>query len=104
VTLTFEAGGTAISFGALTLNRKKGTATQIVNAPAPGVVALSGEGVKAQSVTAGAKGPVPVLIKATGNKKQQLKRKGKVKVTPTFTFTPTGGTASTKTLTVKLKR
>ena len=45
-----------------------------------------------------------VPIKAKGDAKKKLKKKGKATVNPTFTSTPTGGTASTQTKQIKLKK
>ena len=92
------------TFGALTKDKAKGRATQVVTVPSAGTITLAGNGVKPQTVPAAAASSVDVLIKATGTKKQKLKRKGKVKVDAAFTFAPTGGTPSTQTITVKLKR
>jgi dipeptidyl aminopeptidase/acylaminoacyl peptidase len=101
------------TFGALTLDKAKGTASQTVTVPGTGQLALAGSGIVPQRPTRKAKrawriavtaGDVPVLIKAKGDKKKKLKRKGKVKVTASFTFTPDGGTANTLTKQITLKR
>ena len=46
------------SFGKLTLNRKKGTATLVVNVPEPGTVVASGKGVKKATSRAATGGTV----------------------------------------------
>ena len=92
------------TLGAVTKNKKKGTANQAVTVPGAGVIKVSGSSVKAQTVNSTKAETVSVLIKAAGNKKKKLKKKGKVKVTPTFTFTPTGGLPSEQTKKIKLKR
>ena len=90
------------TFGAVTLNKKKGTATLAVEIPGPGKVALSGAAVKAQEV-AGA-GPAVLNVIPTGKVKKKLKKRGKAKVPVTVTFTPTGGTPSSQDTELKLKR
>ena len=107
VHLVYGGGGAvsnAFTFGTLTKDKRKGTATQAVAVPGAGEITLGGNGVKRQTVTANAAGSVGVLVKATGNKRKKLNRKGKVKVTATFTYTPNGGTPATQTKRIKLKR
>jgi hypothetical protein len=100
------------SFGDVTRNKKKGTATLTVDVPNPGELALSGRGVKAQragggavaSKTVTAAGTVKLLIKAKGKKKRKLNKTGKVKVYPKVTYTPTGGDPSKQSKRLKLKK
>ncbi|MGA9634567.1 MAG: hypothetical protein WBQ41_04925 [Solirubrobacterales bacterium] len=95
------------TFGAITRNKKKGTAVLTVNVPNAGELSGSGNGAKVASARAviskavGA-GPARLLIKAKGRKKKKLKKKGKVKVF--VTYTPTGGDPSTQSVKVKLKK
>ena len=58
------------------------------------------------SSASGGPGHVVVKLKLTGAGKKKLKKKGKVKVSARITFTPTGGTASTQSrkLTVRKKK
>jgi hypothetical protein len=99
----------AFTLGAITRNKKKGTATLTVNVPNPGELTGSGNGVKASSAGAvisksvGA-GQAQLLIKAKGKKKKQLNQKGKVKLSVAVTYTPTGGDPSTQAVKVKLKK
>ena len=98
-----------LTFGQVTRNKKKGTATLSIDAPNAGQLASSDAGVTlaqtaSVTTTLTKAGPVTVKIKATGKKKSKLKTKGKVNVTATFTFTPTGGTANTQSIQVKLKK
>ncbi len=103
------------SFGKLKRNKKKGTAKLTVKLPHPGELDLGGKGVKrqrpgaagagrasAKPVTEG--GAVKLLIKPKGGKKKKLKKHGKVKVKVKVTYTPTGGTTSSQTKPVKLKK
>ena len=97
--------------GAITRNKKKGTATVAITTQNPGAATTSGNGVRVSSAGAhssaitvpGAGTAVQVPIRATGKKKKKLRSTGKVKLSPTISFTPTGGTASTQTVNVKLK-
>jgi hypothetical protein len=88
--------------------KKNGTAVVTLSLPNPGDLAVSGKGLKgsvsAVSSTAVNAGTVNLVIRAKGKKKRKLARKGKVKVTPTISYTPTGGTASSQTTKVKLRR
>jgi hypothetical protein len=98
----------AFTVGAITRNKKKGTATLTVNLPNPGELTGSGQGVSAagaavtsKSVTAG---PAQLLIKAKGKKKRKLNETGKVKLKVAITYAPTGGDPSTQSVKVKLKK
>jgi hypothetical protein len=98
------------TLGTLTRNKKKGTATDTASVPNPGAATVSGNGVKTASaraktaVSVAAAGTVQLPIRAQGKKKRKLNSSGKVKLSVTITYTPTGGTASTQTLQVKLKK
>jgi hypothetical protein len=94
----------AFTLGAVTRNKKKGTATVAVTVPNPGALSVSGNGVKPAAITVGSAGTASVGIRASGKKKRKLKETGKVKVTPKITYTPSGGSATSSSLTVKLKK
>ena len=104
----------SFDLGKPTVNKKKGTASIDVTVPGAGELTLSGNGLVPQravrpSRLANAKpvvGPstVTLSVKAKGKAKKKLKKKGKATVEATITFTPTGGTASSQTETVKLKK
>ena len=89
----------------LKLNTKAGTATLTLEVPGPGVVVLSGPGIKGLRKTAKAAGPLALVVRPTAKTAKKLKRDGKAKVIATVAFTPSGGTphAETKTLTLKLR-
>ena len=98
----------AFTLGAITRNKKNGTATLTVNAPNPGELTASGNGVRASSAgraviskSVGA-GQAQLLIKAKGKKKKQLNQRGKVKLSVAVTYIPTGGDPSTQSVKVKL--
>jgi hypothetical protein len=82
--------------------RKKGTVALTIDAPNPGDLTLSGNGVKAAATTVAAPASGTLLVRAQGKKRKKLNKAGKVKVQASVTFTPTGGDPSTQSLTVKL--
>jgi hypothetical protein len=103
----------AFSFGALTRNRKKGTATLAVNVPGPGTLSLGGTGVRAVQAgggaigakTVSAAGTVSLPVAATGKARRKLKKRGKARVTATVTYSPTGeisGKPNTQSEQIKL--
>jgi hypothetical protein len=98
------------TLGAITRNKKKGTATLTANVPNPGELTGSGKGVKAFAAGAvtskaiPAPGPAMLLIKAKGKKKRKLNETGKVKLNVAITYTPTGGDPATQSVKVKLKK
>jgi hypothetical protein len=105
----FVKPSNAVTLGAITRNKKKGTATLPVNVPNPGELTGSGNGVKASSAGAVisksvSAGQAQLLIKAKGKKRKQLNQKGKVKLNVAVTYTPTGGDPSTQSVKVKLKK
>jgi hypothetical protein len=95
----------AFGFGKLKLNKKKGTATQVVDLPGPGALVLSGIGVEGGSQQVGG-GSVKLAIVPVGKKKQQVRRKHRAKLRIDVTFTPQAGLASTqsKKLMVRIRR
>jgi hypothetical protein len=95
----------AFGFGKLKLNKKKGTATQVVDLPSPGALVLSGAGVKGSSREVGG-GSAKLAIVPIGKKKQQVRRNHRAKLRIDVTFTPQGGLAATrsKKLTVRIRK
>ena len=98
------------SFGALTRDKRRGTAVLTAIVPGPGELTVGGSGVVAASqagkaVHAGGAGAVELPIQAQGKKRRKLKRKGKVSVDVSVTYTPSGdlpGTPNAQTTSVKL--
>jgi hypothetical protein len=95
------------SLDAITRNEEKGTATIAVTVPNPGQLTGSGRGVRVGDGSFSAKnvrapGRVRLLVKAKGRKQRKLNTTGKVKVRPELTYTPIGGSASARSLKVKL--
>ena len=109
VAATFIPDNT-FSFGGISRNKKKGTATETVNLPNAGDLIGSGDGAKvagaggaviSKAVTAG---QATLKIKAKGKQKKKLNSEGKVKLNVAITYTPTGGDPSTQSVKVKLKK
>jgi hypothetical protein len=105
-----EEPSNAFTVGAITRDKKKGTATVRVNVPNPGELTASGDGVKPASArraktgrSVGA-GQAQLLIKAKGKKKRKLNETGKAKLNVVITYTPTGGSPNTQSVKVKLKK
>jgi hypothetical protein len=95
------------TLGAIARNKKKGTATITATVPNPGELTAAGKGFKVTAATiskAVGAGTAQLKIRAKGKKKATLNEAGKVKVKPKISFTPTGGTASTQTRKLKLKK
>jgi hypothetical protein len=100
------------SFGRLKLNRRKGTATLVVNLPGPGTVGLRGKGIVSLPAQAGgraavtkavaAAGAVKLSIKAKGKARRRLNHTGRAKVRATVTYTPTGGTPAVQSKSIRL--
>jgi hypothetical protein len=111
----FRANVTAVihptntfTFGKIARNKKKGTATITTNVPNPGDLTASGNGVKASGAAVTSKavgaGKAKLTIRAKGKKKRKLNDTGKVKLNTRISYTPTGGTASTQSRKVKMKK
>jgi hypothetical protein len=93
----------AFDIASITRDRKQGTATVMVNVSNPGVLALSGKGLKKRpSRNVAVAGTVQFNIATAGTKKRKLEKRGKVALAPTMTFTPANGDPATLPFTVKL--
>jgi hypothetical protein len=101
------------TIGAITKNRKKGTAAVAVTVPGPGSLTLSGQGVRAQTAsrqgpraakTVSLPGTASLTVKAKGRKRKKLTRTGRVGVAATITYLPTGGSPASQTVQLKLRR
>jgi hypothetical protein len=108
VQATIEPTNT-IAFGALTRNKKKGTAIVTLTLPNPGQLSYSGTGVNVTGpASVAAPGDIQLTVRATGKKRKKLNKKGKVSVSFGTTFTPNFGAASITpdalTLRKKLKK
>jgi hypothetical protein len=90
----------------ITRDRKRGTATITVQVSNPGLVTVSGKGLKKghAAKTLAVAGPVTFPVAATGRTKRRLLRKGHVTVPVNVTFFPTGGDPSTQAIGVRLRK
>lgn len=91
---------------AVTRDRQRGSATVIVNVSNPGMLTLSGKGLKKGHVSknVAVAGTVQFQIASAGTKKRRLEKTGKVAVIPTMTFFPAGGDPASTTFTLKLRK
>ena len=94
------------TLGTVTRDRRRGSANVTAYVSNPGLVTISGRGLKKRNVekTVAVPGPVPFQIAAAGSFKRRLERKGRVTIIPTVTFYPTGGEPASKSLTVRLRK
>jgi hypothetical protein len=89
----------------ITRDRKQGTATVLLNVSNPGLLAISGKGLKKRPTkNIAVAGPAQFNVGAVGKQRRKLEKTGKVTLTPTLTFFPTGGDAASTPFTVKLLR
>jgi hypothetical protein len=105
VQATIEPTNT-VTFGAVTLNKKKGTAKLRITVPNRGALGYSsGEGVRVVG-TVGLVDPgdFPLIVKATGKKLEKLTANGKVRVAFSVRFLPSQGTEGTTVDTLMLRR
>jgi Calx-beta domain len=92
----------AFRFGKVVRNERKGTARLFVKVPGPGVLVVSGKGVKKVKKTVKKAGNVGVPIKPKGKTVGVLAGEGEAKVRAKVAFTPSEGSVSSKTKKVKL--
>jgi hypothetical protein len=97
-----EAGKSVVSTGKASKNTSTGTARLSVLIPSPGLLVVTGPGIKKVSGHATAPGQVQVLIAAKGKALKTLNAKGKVTVKVTITFTGSDGKNQQATTTVTL--
>lgn len=88
----------------LILNRKRGTATLVVQVSGPGGLRLTGRGLRTARATAKAAGRIRLAVMPTARLKRALARIGSAKARVRVTFDPDGGTAVTKTRLLRLKK
>jgi len=88
--------------GRLRLNRKLGTATLAVAVPGPGEVSLAGA--EPRHREAAGSGTVLLRIVPRAAKRRQLRHDGSLRLRLTVTFVPNGGTANSRSFTVRLQK
>jgi hypothetical protein len=95
----------SFTLGGLTRDRKNGTATITATTSNPGLVTMSGKGIKKRpSKTLAVAGPVTFSVAAVGKTRHKLARKGKIALPVHVTFFPTGGDPAVQSINLKLKR
>lgn len=99
-----QAYRTAFTVGAVTQNKKKGTATIAVDVPAAGTLHAEGQDLTTVDLEVAAAGTVSVPVEVTGKTKKKLKRKGKVDVQVVLRFSRAGLDPASQTTTVTVKR
>jgi hypothetical protein len=94
------------TLGTVTRDRRRGSASVTAYVSNPGLVTISGTGLRKRDLakTVAVPGPVLFQIASAGSFKRRLERKGKVTVSPTVTFYPTGGDPASKSITVRLRK
>jgi hypothetical protein len=94
------------TLGPVSRDRQRGTASMTAQVSNPGLVTISGKGLRKRNASkiVPVAGPVQLKIASAGASKRTLEKRGKVTLTPTVTFYPTGGDPASKTLKVKLKK
>jgi PKD repeat protein len=92
------------SFGKLSLNREKGTATLAVNIPEPGAIVTTGKRFKKVTVRSAKAGTVKILLKAVGRGLRRLGKKGKLGAQLKVAYSPIGGDTNTKRRKVILRK
>lgn len=91
------------TLGGISRDRKLGTASITATTSNPGIVTMSGKGLrKRRSKSLAVAGPVTFQLKPTGRTARRLVRKGRVTVAPTVTFLPSGGDPSSQSIHLKL--
>ena len=91
------------SIDSVSRDRKHGTATVMMSVPNPGMLTISGKGLKKRPAkNIAVAGMAQFNVAAVGKRKQKLERRGKVAMSPNLTFSPAGGDSATQTFTVKL--
>ena len=91
------------TLGGISRDRKQGTASITATTSNPGIVTVSGKGLrKRRSKSLAVAGPVTFQLKPTGRTARRLVRKGRVTVAPTVTFLPSGGDPSSQSIHLKL--
>ncbi len=94
----------AFRFGKLKRNRRKGTAKLQVEVPGPGRLVLAGKKVKGSAVDARRAGTFALRVVPKPKLARTLRSKGVARTSIRVVFTPTGGTANTRTRTLRLIR
>jgi hypothetical protein len=98
------APSNGFKIGKLKLNKKKGTATLLVQVPGAGTLELRGKGLRKVTRSSRGADKIQLPVKSVGKAKRKLVKTGVVKLRAILTFTPTGGTAATQSKKLTLKK
>jgi hypothetical protein len=91
------------SISSIARDRKQGTATVLLNVSNPGLLTISGKGLKKRPTkNIAVAGTAQFNLASVGKRKRKLEMTGKLTLTPTITFAPTAGEAARMTVAVKL--
>ena len=91
------------TLGGIVRDRKRGTASITATTSNPGIVTVSGKGLrKRASKSLAVAGPVTFQLTPTGRTARRLVRKGRVTIALTVTFLPSGGEPSSQSIHLKL--
>ncbi len=93
------------TLGGVIRDRKRGTASITATTSNPGIVTMTGKGLrKRASKSLAVAGPVTFQLLATGKTARRLARKGRVTVPLAVTFVPSGGDPSSQSIQLKLRK
>ena len=93
------------SIGAVTKDRKRGTATFTVTTTNPGIVSMAGKGIKKrESKQLAVAGPATFSVATVGRTRHRLGRKSRIAVTARVNFFPNEGDQSTQALNLRLRQ
>jgi sugar lactone lactonase YvrE len=101
---TPPAPSNEFKIGKLKLNRKRGTATLLVEVPGAGTVLLRGKGLRRVTRSARRAGRILLPVRPVGRFKRRLDRTGVVRLRALLTYTPTGGSAATQAKKLALRK
>jgi hypothetical protein len=91
------------TLGGIVRDRKRGTASITATTSNPGIVTVSGKGLRKRTPKSLAvAGPVTFQLTPTGRTARRLVRKGRVTIALTVTFIPSGGDPSSQSIHLKL--
>jgi DNA-binding beta-propeller fold protein YncE len=85
-------------------NERRGTAILVAQVPGPGVLLLTGRGLRTAKREAKAAGTVNLPVEAMAKARLTLAKRGALTLTAKVTFTPTGGTAATQAKALRLRK
>jgi hypothetical protein len=95
----------AFTIAGLSRDKKRGTALVTLDVSNPGILTISGKGLKKRPVkNIAVAGTAQFQIAVVGARKRKLEKKGRLSVVPTITFTPANGLPALQSFLVRLKQ